>query len=501
MFKKLFFHNQEKNIDIRYKKLFETANDSIFIMDKEIFIDCNKKTLKMFGCDKKTDIIGHAPYEFSPKNQPDGKDSTAKALHYIKRALAGESLYFYWQHRKKNGELFDAEVSLNSLELDGKKYIQALVRDISEKKVIEKKLIDSEKKFKTIVANAQAIIFMIDQDFKFLVSEGKVLSVLGLKPGQVVGMSALEIYKDYPDVIAGLKNAMFGKFDRRIILVQNVYFDIFFSPYVNEKGENNIIGMAIDITKEQEAKLRLEELDRVKTEFVNTAAHQLRTPIGGIRWSLEEIQTLPAVTSDTKLKSKLDDLYKIVLKAIKLINSLLNVVKIEQNRSKSSLKKVNVVKVLADIIEDLDLSQGKKDLKIVLVNQDKNLDVKADYNLLREAISNLVYNSIQYNQDHGQVLIQAQKENKTIVVHIANTGLVIAKADQHHVFEKFFRSEAAIKTWMSGSGLGLFLSKSYIEDFGGEISFTSPALFGEETINGHKYKGTIFTIKLPIYTK
>lgn len=117
----------------KYKTLFDSASDAIFIMDGEKFIDCNSATLKMFGC-KKNEIIGETPYKFSPLLQPDGKNSKDKVQKYIEEALKGNSLTFEWLHQKLDGTPFFAQVTLNRFKLKDKYYLLAIVRDISKEK-------------------------------------------------------------------------------------------------------------------------------------------------------------------------------------------------------------------------------------------------------------------------------------------------------------------------------------------------------------------------------
>ncbi len=113
----------------RFRSLFENANDAFLVLDGEKFIDCNSQALRLFGCGMKRDLVGVSPADFSPETQPDGRLSSAAAVEHIRAALSGKAQRFDWRHRRRDGTLFDAEVSLNAVEVRGRKYLQAIVRE------------------------------------------------------------------------------------------------------------------------------------------------------------------------------------------------------------------------------------------------------------------------------------------------------------------------------------------------------------------------------------
>ncbi|MBN2213418.1 MAG: PAS domain S-box protein [Bacteroidales bacterium] len=158
----------------KYRLLFETANDAIFMMSKDTFIDCNSATLKIYGCTRKQ-IIGQTPFRFSPETQPDGKNSKIRALEKINDALNVGPQFFEWQHIRYDGTPFDAEVSLKKTEFSGTTYLQAIVRDITDRKAAENALRERESQLaeanqmlELILNTIPVRVFWKDKDFKYL---------------------------------------------------------------------------------------------------------------------------------------------------------------------------------------------------------------------------------------------------------------------------------------------------------------------------------------------
>jgi PAS domain S-box-containing protein/putative nucleotidyltransferase with HDIG domain len=134
--------NALKKSESKYRLLFEEANDGILIIQNSRISECNTKILEMFRS-RREDILGKSPHEISPVFQPNGKRTVVMEQEMLKAALAGERQVFEWRHLRKDNTEFDVEVSLNLLELEREQFIQAIVRDITERKQAEKKLAEA----------------------------------------------------------------------------------------------------------------------------------------------------------------------------------------------------------------------------------------------------------------------------------------------------------------------------------------------------------------------
>jgi PAS domain S-box-containing protein len=131
--------DKTRRSELRYRSVFEGANDAIFLMDGDRFIECNRQTSGIFGRSLE-EILGKSLIEFSPANQPDGRPSGGNAQERIGLALGGQPQVFDWVLSKPDGSLCDAEVSLNRVDIGSRKLLQAVVRDVTARKRAERQL-------------------------------------------------------------------------------------------------------------------------------------------------------------------------------------------------------------------------------------------------------------------------------------------------------------------------------------------------------------------------
>ena len=248
-----------------------------------------------------------------------------------------------------------------------------------------------------------------------------------------------------------------------------------------------------DINKELKyANEHLKDLDRAKSEFMSIASHQLRTPLSGIMGYLSMVLEGDYGKLSGEQKKIINDVFEASQRLIRLVNIFLNVTRIEAGRFVLNLQKVDITKVINDVIKELKPTANKKKIKLVLKKTRTQLpEITVDLDKIYDVILNLVDNAIKYSQK-GKIEIQANiKDKEFIKILIKDQGVGIDPEDAKKLFDKFVRGSGSARIQPDGSGLGLFIARRITEAHEGEIWVKSKGLG----------KGSTFHILLPLDLK
>jgi PAS domain S-box-containing protein len=335
-------------------------------------------------------------------------------------------------------------------------------------------LLAEEEKEKTIaIVNnfADALLFLNNsKKLEMINPEGE--KVFRTKKEDVLGKDLLElgdINLRFKAVIDSILNDLNDDVFRKEVHFEKDFFVEVTSIAIIRNDE--VIGTLIDvhdITREK-------NIEKAKTEFVSLAAHQLRTPLAGIKWTLE---TVLEEKEEANIPDEIADFIKKAAEAnermVSLVNDLLNVTRIEEGRYVYDPQDVDLSKAIEESLKEHKEEIEKKGIKFSLKRSEEEIPlVKADKEKLILVIQNFLDNAMKYTKE-GEVSLGVEKmEDGRVKVYVSDTGVGIPEEEKKKMFNKFVRGEKVQRMETEGSGLGLFISKNIIEAHNGEIGFES----------------------------
>lgn len=237
----------------------------------------------------------------------------------------------------------------------------------------------------------------------------------------------------------------------------------------------------------KKANKKLKRLDQAKSEFLSIASHQLRTPLtvikGYVSMMLEgNFGKVPKI-----LRLNLDKVFISTERLISLVESLLNISRIESGRMEFDMRSVDLTESVSLLVEGFEKLAKEKKLKLEFL-PDKNIPkVMADPQKVKEIISNIIDNSIKYTQK-GSIIISLHQESQSIIFSCQDTGIGILSEDLPRLFEKFVRGKGMMQVYTEGTGLGMYFARMVVENMGGRIWAESPG----------KNKGSKFSFSLSL---
>ncbi|KKU14632.1 MAG: Multi-sensor signal transduction histidine kinase [Parcubacteria group bacterium GW2011_GWB1_45_9] len=335
------------------------------------------------------------------------------------------------------------------------------------------------KQFDSIIQNLNSGAIFYDYEFKIGVFNKTAERIFGLRASEILGQimtpdkardPKLNLLAQviYPSLASKMITRSEPGADSQII---DLSFD---EPRlelrvftVKLSGERD---MPLGFLKLVHDRTREAGLLRSKSEFITIAAHQLRTPITAIKWSLEALSQNGAISQEDKEMATTG--LTAANKLEGMVSDLLDVSKIEEGRYGYNFENADITVFMEKVLTDAAKEAERRKIELFFERpREKSITLRFDPARMGMAMSNILDNAIKYNVENGQIVVKIEKltDKPLIQISVKDTGIGIPPDQIQNLFKKFFRGENVVKFETEGTGLGLYIVKNIIQRHGGEI--------------------------------
>jgi PAS domain S-box-containing protein len=257
-----------KESEERYRRLVELSPEAIIVFSEGKLVYVNPAAERLWGATGAEELIGTPILD---RVHPDYREVVSDRIRQVQEQGSSTELKEQ-KHIKLNGDVIDVEVAEMPFVFRGKTGVQAVVRDVTDRKRSREALRQTEERLRTVVSSASLILSALDPDGVITLSEGEGLKALGWKPGELVGQSVFELYRDNPEVIDNVRRALAGEAFSSTIDLGDVALEGRYSPLRDEGGNVvGVIGVATDITENRKAQQALQENEHRYRELFENA--------------------------------------------------------------------------------------------------------------------------------------------------------------------------------------------------------------------------------------
>ncbi len=336
--------------------------------------------------------------------------------------------------------------------------------DITEYRRTQEALRRIEERLRTVVGAAPIVLFALDHHGVFTLSEGEGLAALGLGPGQAVGRSIFELFRNAPQLIGSVRRALAGEAFTTSVEIDSLHFDTRFTPIWGDGRVTGVIGVANDITERKRASERLEQLIRSKDEFVASVSHELRTPLTAVVGFAQELRSNMDGFGEEEVEMFIELIAEQSMEVADLVEDLLVAARVDIDKVAVSPEPLNVRDQVEMVLAAWPPDKSDK----VSVGGEENPKAYADPIRLRQIVRNLLTNAHRYGGDRIEVWFTVDRD--VVSIEVRDNGPGIPERDREKIFEPYHRAHR-FEGQPASVGLGLTVSRQLARLMGGELSY------------------------------
>ncbi|HEX7878803.1 MAG TPA: PAS domain-containing protein [Candidatus Eisenbacteria bacterium] len=465
-----------RRLEARYRTLFDRSGNAILMLDPG--------TLRIvLANDTACRLLGHTTDELLAMtlDQLHSPGEWARLERIYRDAFAGTTTPTFeaiaWTG---DSEERVVEVGLSPLELDDQNLVVVEFRDLTERRRAETALRHSQDQLRTVVSNAPIVLFTLDGNGRFTMSEGRGLEKLGLKPGEVVGKSVFDVYADHPAICDANRRALAGHEFKEIVDVGPLAYETWFSPLRNSRDESEgVLGVAIDVSASRRLEQQLRHSQKMEAigRLAGGVAHDFNNLLTVILGHCEMMTR--KVEPGSALYREAEAVLKAGRRGADLARQLLAF-------SRKQLVEPTIID-LNRVLGDLDAMLRRlipEDIALVTVVGTAPSQIRADAGQVEQIVMNLVVNARDAIESGGKITVEVARvtvdetfaaahpslpPGAYVQLSVSDNGRGMDADTRLKIFEPFFTTKEAGR----GTGLGLSIAYGIVRQYGGDIQVYS----------------------------
>ncbi len=480
-----------------YRNLINSSGDAVYVLQDKKLVLVNPAWEKLFGIS--------------------AEEATSPGFHPL-RIVAEESMPFILNRFKavdegkfaparyemkgltRSGEVKDLEVSVSEIVWQGRKAIQGIYRDITDRKRAEDVLRESEEKYRDLFELAPVGVYQSTLDGKIITANIRLAQILGYSSAdELMQHNINEFYsnkklrekliREFEPVgtVAGIELEWLKKDGEKIWVQLDAHV-------IKNSGKNKpyFEGFVRDISDRKKAELELikakenaEEANRLKSAFLSMVSHEIRSPLNailGFSSILKEVYYDSAGQEDKQLFISMEEAGNRLLDTI---THVLDISRLEADDFSLNIKPLSINKCIGSAYNVLHLQAEKKKLEMKMLLPAEEIIINTDEYCLGGVLVNLLSNAIKYS-NKGTITTELTCDNNSVICSVMDQGIGMSEEYKKHLFETFSQEDVGLSRRFEGTGLGLAITKRYLELLGGTID-----------VKSKKGEGTTMTFRLP----